>query len=49
MKDLRFSQQCGNLYLELSDPADRATMILQNPRSYLPSDTGYKAWPFITG
>jgi len=39
MKDLRFSQQCGNLFLGLTDPADRATMILQNNESYLPSDT----------
>jgi len=39
MKYLRFSQQCGNLLLGPTDPADRATMILQNPGSYLPSGT----------
>jgi len=36
MKDLRFSQYCGNLFLGLTDPADTATMILQNTGSYLP-------------
>jgi hypothetical protein len=36
MKDVRFSQQCGNIFLGLTHTADRATMILQNIGSYYP-------------